>query len=175
MAALLGAAAPARAQAGFDDDRVMLQGFYWESYRHGHPDRFPFGDKHWYAIVAEQAGAIHDALFDLVWLPPPSYAGTFSAGYNPKEYFRLDNSYGSMPEHRAALEALLGAGEVLLERHDDAVLVTTVWTPPTSFASLDWISPVLVPVKNASGIDWRWAYRRSRRSCITRLPTRFVR
>ena len=27
------------AQAGFDDDRVMLQGFYWESYRHG-TDRF---------------------------------------------------------------------------------------------------------------------------------------
>jgi hypothetical protein len=24
------------AQAGFDDDRVMPQGFYWESYRHGH-------------------------------------------------------------------------------------------------------------------------------------------
>jgi hypothetical protein len=23
------------AQAGFDDDRVMPQGFYWESYRHG--------------------------------------------------------------------------------------------------------------------------------------------
>ncbi|MBT7420550.1 MAG: hypothetical protein HN780_18735, partial [Gemmatimonadetes bacterium] len=23
------------------DKRVLLQGFYWESYRHGHPDRFP--------------------------------------------------------------------------------------------------------------------------------------
>src|SRR5215210_2890019 len=30
---------PARAQAGFEDDRVMLQGFYWESYRHGHPEK----------------------------------------------------------------------------------------------------------------------------------------
>ena len=29
---------PLYAQAGFEDDRVMLQGFYWESYRHGHPD-----------------------------------------------------------------------------------------------------------------------------------------
>ena len=23
------------------DDRVLLQGFYWESYRHGHVDPFP--------------------------------------------------------------------------------------------------------------------------------------
>ena len=28
----------AQAQAGFGDGRVMLQGFYWESYRHGHGD-----------------------------------------------------------------------------------------------------------------------------------------
>ena len=40
-----------------------------------------------------------------------------------------------------------------LERIDDAVLVTTVCTPPTSLASRDWISPVRVPVKNDNGID----------------------
>jgi len=39
-------------QAGFKDDRVMLQGFYWESYQHGYPEKFPnYGDKHWYAII----------------------------------------------------------------------------------------------------------------------------
>ena len=42
------------------------------------------------------------------------------------------------------------------ERIDDAVLVT-VWTPPTSLARRDWISPVRVPVKKDSGIDWRCA------------------
>lgn len=104
------------AQAGFDDDRVMLQGFYWESYRHGYPDRFPqFGAKKWYEIVKENAGRIREARFDLVWLPPPSFAGDpatghYSAGYNPKEYFRLDNCYGSFAEHRAMLEALLQNG-----------------------------------------------------------------
>jgi hypothetical protein len=36
-----------------------------------------------------------------------------------------------------------------LARMVDAVLVTTVWTPPTSLASRDWISPVLVLVKKA--------------------------
>src|ERR1700750_2799285 len=104
-AVLLTAAVPdaVRAQAGFDDDRVMLQGFYWESHRHGDPDpRFAqFGTKRWYQIVKEQAGTVRDGRFDLVWLPPPSYAGRRSAGYNPKQYWRLDNSYGTRQQHRA--------------------------------------------------------------------------
>ena len=77
----------ASAQAGLEDDRVMLQGFYWESYRHGHPGRpGSVGAKRWYEIVKDQAGAIRDARFDLIWLPPPSFAGDYSAGYNPKEF-----------------------------------------------------------------------------------------
>lgn len=111
FAAAILAAPAARAQAGFDDDRVMLQGFYWESYRHGHPGKFPsFGEKGWYRIVEEQAGAIRGARFDLIWLPPPSYAGDYSAGYNPKELFRLDNSYGSFDQHKSMLAALLANG-----------------------------------------------------------------
>ena len=89
----------------------MLQGFYWESYRHGHPEKFPgFGSKKWYEIVTDQASAIREARFDLIWLPPPSFAGTYSAGYNPKEYFNLDNSYGDFAEHRSMLTALLNNG-----------------------------------------------------------------
>ncbi|HVJ79959.1 MAG TPA: alpha-amylase family glycosyl hydrolase [Planctomycetia bacterium] len=104
--------AVAHGQAGFDDDRVMLQGFYWESHRHGDPDpRFAkFGTKRWYQIVKEQAGAIRDGRFDLVWLPPPSYSGGRSAGYGPKQYWNLDNSYGDHTLHRAALEELLRGG-----------------------------------------------------------------
>src|SRR5258708_16670170 len=74
------------AQAGFDDDRVMLQGFYWESYRHGHPEKFPdFGQKTWYTLVKENTDTIRAGHFDLIWLPPPCYAGQYSAGYNPNE------------------------------------------------------------------------------------------
>src|SRR3954465_12875296 len=86
------------AQAGFDDDRVMLQGFYWESYRHGDP-MFKLGAKKWYALVRENAAAIRAGGFDLVWLPPPSWAGPRSAGYNPKQYWKLDNSYGDEKLH----------------------------------------------------------------------------
>src|SRR5689334_8516911 len=111
LLSLLAGAATLLAQAGFADDRVMLQGFYWESYRHGYPAKFPsYGDKHWYAIVQTVASQIRDGRFTLIWMPPPSYAGDFSAGYNPKEYFRLDNSYGTFDEHRAALQALLQNG-----------------------------------------------------------------
>ncbi len=43
----------------------------------------------------------------------------------------------------------------LFERTLDAVSVTTVCTPPMSFESRDWISPVRVAVKKRSGIRWR--------------------
>ena len=43
------------------------------------------------------------------------------------------------------------------DRMLDAVSVTTDCTPPTSFASRDWISPVRVPVKNRSGMCCRCA------------------
>lgn len=98
------------AQAGFDDDRVMLQGFYWESYRHGHPGPIDHGTLHWYEIVQRQAQQIREGRFDLIWLPPPSFAGDLSAGYDPREYFNLNNSYGDFAQHRSMLEALLNNG-----------------------------------------------------------------
>jgi alpha-amylase len=105
------ASTTAHAQAGFDDDRVMLQGFYWESYRHGHTEKFPsFGSKTWYKIVTEEAPPIREARFDLIWLPPPSLASTYSAGYDPKEYSNLNSSYGDFAEHRSMLTTLLSNG-----------------------------------------------------------------
>ena len=101
---VIGVSAPplvAYAQAGFEDDRVMIQGFYWESSRHGYQQKFPqFGSEHWYAIIAREAPKIRAARFDLIWLPPPSFAGGFSAGYDPREYFVLDNSLWNL--HGAA-------------------------------------------------------------------------
>lgn len=106
------APAPVRAEAlpgdGLTDSRVMLQGFYWESYRHG---LLPgFGRRRWYEILHEKADAIAAAGFDLVWLPPPSFAGERSAGYNPRQLFQLSSSYGTAGQHRALLVALLQAG-----------------------------------------------------------------
>jgi alpha-amylase len=107
---LVTAAVSVHAQAGFEDNRVMLQGFYWESYRHGHPEFPRFGEKTWYQIVTDLAPAMRDARFDLIWLPPPSFSGNLSAGYNPKEYFNLNNSYGNFKQHRTMLTTLLNNG-----------------------------------------------------------------
>lgn len=102
---------PLYAQAGLEDDRVMMQGFYWESYRHGHPERFPgYGEKTWYQLLRAQAASLRAGRFDMIWLPPPAYAGAYSAGYNPKEYFNLTNSYGDQSQHRALLVSLLENG-----------------------------------------------------------------
>jgi hypothetical protein len=48
------------------------------------------------------------------------------------------------------MATMLETNVTTLARMVEAVVVTTVWTPPTSLASRDWISPVLVPVKKAS-------------------------
>ena len=90
------------------DGRVMLQGFVWESYRHG---LLPgYGKRRWYEEVRERVPAIAAAGFDLIWLPPPSFAGERSAGYNPRQLFNLSNSYGDAMQQRALLVALLQAG-----------------------------------------------------------------
>lgn len=137
---LLAFSASLFAQAGFEDDRVMLQGFYWESYRHGHPSDFPeYGNKHWYAIVKNAAPQIHEGRFSLIWMPPPSFSGNKSAGYNPKEYFKFDNSYGTFQEHRDALVALLQSGvepiaDIVINHRDG----TTNWVDFTNPAWGIW-------------------------------------
>jgi hypothetical protein len=57
----------------------------------------------------------------------------------------------------------------------EAVSVITVCRPPTSLASLDWISPVRVAVKNRRGMLWRCSYSVARRLRITLCPTVLVR
>ncbi|HSI83155.1 MAG TPA: alpha-amylase family glycosyl hydrolase, partial [Candidatus Methylacidiphilales bacterium] len=92
-----------------NDDRVMLQGFYWESMRHNFGPK-PIGDKRWYEIVIDAAPQIQEARFDMVWMPPPSDAGPYDEGYGPQQLFLLANSYGTAEMHRAALAALYKAG-----------------------------------------------------------------
>ena len=63
----------------------------------------------------------------------------------------------------------------LLDSTFETVLVTTFWTPPTSLATRDWISPVRVSVKKLNDRLCRCSYSLSLRSRMTRCPTRFVR
>lgn len=80
---------------------VMLQGFHWTSY-----DPAKNGNKRWYRIIAENAGAIRGAGFDYVWFPPPSRSAAGDNSYLPTEWFTLENGYGSKEELKQAVAAL---------------------------------------------------------------------
>ena len=56
----------------------------------------------------------------------------------------------------------------------ETVFVSTFATPPTSFCRRDWMMPVFVRVKKPSSMDCRWEKSFTRRSPMTRLPTRAV-
>ena len=52
-------------ESDIGDKRVLLQGFYWESYRHGHPDRFPdYGPASWYTLLAHGIEPIADIVIN---------------------------------------------------------------------------------------------------------------
>lgn len=87
-----------------NDPRVMLQGFYWESYQ---------ASQKWYTIVKAKAPEIGTAGIDLIWLPPPSDAGS-PQGYLPRELNKLSNYYGTETMHKEMLDALK-------ENHVDAI------------------------------------------------------
>ena len=101
---------PVRAQANFDDDRVMLQGFTWDSHRFGMPGTPQKDQPLWYEVVRAKVPAIAAGRLNLIWLPPPSYAGSGNAGYSPKQYFNLNTSYGSQAQQQLLLRSLLAAG-----------------------------------------------------------------
>src|SRR5690606_35074799 len=62
-------------------DRVMMQGFYW--------DVEPGGV--WYDTLTTRAARLAWAGFDAVWLPPPSKgaASGWDVGYTPYDYYDL--------------------------------------------------------------------------------------
>jgi len=81
-------------------------------------------------IQTETYPAIRHGRFDLIWLPPPSFAGAHSAGYNPKEYFNLSNSYGDAAQHLSMLRSPLGNGvEPVADEFQEAPLKATLPIP----------------------------------------------
>lgn len=101
-------------QGGYNDSRVMIQGFMWESHQSG--EHFAEGgekynvdwQEKWYDHVKSKVDILADAKFDLIWLPPPSQGE--GAGYHPQKLNDFDNNYGSEDQHRQLIHALLGKG-----------------------------------------------------------------
>ncbi len=86
-------------------DRVMMQGFYW--------DVTPGGV--WYDEIARQADLLGLAGFDGIWLPPPSKgaAGAFDVGYTPYDYYDLGD-FDSAPGDNTS-----GTGAFVPTRYGD--------------------------------------------------------
>lgn len=84
-----------------NDDRVLLQGFYWEASN----DKL----EEWYEYVEALAPDMSAAGIDMIWLPPPSDAAAYE-GYLPRELNNFDNAYGSLAEHQSMLTTLNNNG-----------------------------------------------------------------
>ncbi len=84
-----------------NDDRVMLQGFYWESAANN--------PNNWYNIVNGLSQEISDMGIDMIWLPPPSNAGSLE-GYLPRELNNFSNNYGTLQDHINLLNTLNSKG-----------------------------------------------------------------
>lgn len=84
-----------------NDDRVLLQGFYWEA-SHDYTED-------WYEHVETKAADMDAAGIDMIWLPPPSNAGSLE-GYLPRELNNFANNYGTLSEHQSLLTTLDGLG-----------------------------------------------------------------
>lgn len=80
-------------------DGVMLQGFYWDSYR----------DSKW-SYLASQADELSQ-YFNLVWIPQSAYCGGKSMGYNDLYWFsNYNSSFGTEKELRSLIQTLKNKG-----------------------------------------------------------------
>ena len=111
---ILVSATVALGQGGYNDDRVMIQGFMWESHQEGkqkgnggYEYEVHWKDK-WYDNVRSKVDELADAKFDLIWLPPPSQGE--GAGYHPQELYNFSNNYGTESQQKDLLRALLTKG-----------------------------------------------------------------
>ena len=87
---------------------VLLQGFYYDSYEvnSAHAGTELYGDTKWKTLLA-QSGEI-GAYFDLIWLPPSSYAS--GTGYHPKQYSNQNSDWGSRADLTKLIKAFHNAG-----------------------------------------------------------------
>ncbi len=95
LAGCMALAFNAQAAVSQNNPDIMLQGFHWNSAKSGV----------WYNTLQGNVTEISSAGFNMVWLPPPSQAGSLE-GYLPEQYNNLNSNYGTENELRTLLAAL---------------------------------------------------------------------
>jgi alpha-amylase len=79
---------------------ILLQGFYWTS---------ASTSATWYNQLSANADEIASAGFNMVWLPPPSQAGSLE-GYLPEQLNDLNSHYGTETELASLIGTLHSKG-----------------------------------------------------------------
>lgn len=111
---LLALAMPLAAQAqGWPSsyDGVMLQGFYWDSFK----------DTRW--VKLQKQAPDFNGYFSLVWLPQSGKTnGSLSMGYDPYYFFNQNSSFGTADELRSLIKTFrtnnIGAiADVVINHH----------------------------------------------------------
>lgn len=103
LSVLLATALHAHADIPENNTDILLQGFHWTSASSGN----------WYTQVEANADEIADAGFDMIWLPPPSQAGS-DEGYLPEQLNDLNSNYGTETELTSLISTLHDKGVKVL-------------------------------------------------------------
>lgn len=118
------------------DEDVLFQAFDWNVQNQ------PAGQT-WYDVVTQNKNAIEQAGIDLIWMPPPSDAGS-DQGYLPRELYNLNSSYGTEIQlknlineyHSSGIKVI---GDIVINHRVGTADAVTFTNPawPTTFITAD--------------------------------------
>ena len=83
---------------------VMLQAFYWDSYKTKTSTDSKFGRTKWIDLLKDTAAI--NANFDLVWFPPSAGPTGCGVGYSAKRYSEQDSDWGTKTKLNQLIAAL---------------------------------------------------------------------
>ena len=72
---------------------VMLQAFYWDSYKAQSSTNSKFGCTKWIDLIKDTAAI--NANFDVVWFPPSAGPKGCGVGYSAKQYSNQESDWGT--------------------------------------------------------------------------------
>lgn len=88
-----------------ESEDVMLQAFYWDSYR-----LTKYGRTKWIDLMPDTTAMAQN--FDLVWFPPSAAGG--GVGYYPKQWSNQSGDWGSVSNQKLLIAALHRGGAKVL-------------------------------------------------------------
>ncbi|MBQ6984710.1 MAG: hypothetical protein IJQ20_07275 [Paludibacteraceae bacterium] len=83
---------------------VMLQVFYWDSYKTQTSTDSKYGRTKWIDLLKDTAAI--NSNFDLVWFPPSAGPTGSGVGYSAKQYSNQDGDWGTKQKLNQLIEAL---------------------------------------------------------------------